>query len=107
MPRDAAARRRSRRTARASSRREHYIHTLGALNGIETVVLRYFNVFGPGQDPNSEYAAVVPKFVTAALDGRAPDDQRRRRRCRATSPTSTTSVEANMLAARVAVTVAA
>lgn len=51
---------------------EHYIHTLGALHGIETVVLRYFNVFGPGQDPNSEYAAVVPKFSTAVLQGRQP-----------------------------------
>ena len=51
---------------------EHYINTLGALNGIETVILRYFNVFGPGQDPNSEYAAVVPKFVTAALAGERP-----------------------------------
>jgi UDP-glucose 4-epimerase len=51
---------------------EHYIHTLGALHGIETVVLRYFNVFGPGQDPNSEYAAVVPKFATAVLRGEQP-----------------------------------
>jgi UDP-glucose 4-epimerase len=51
---------------------EHYIHTLGALRGIETVVLRYFNVFGPGQDPSSEYSAVIPRFVTAALEGRAP-----------------------------------
>ncbi len=51
---------------------EHYVHTLGELHGIETVVLRYFNVFGPGQDPESEYAAVVPKFVTAALRGTSP-----------------------------------
>ena len=36
------------------------------------MVLRYFNVFGPGQDPNSEYAAVVPKFVTAVLAGERP-----------------------------------
>jgi UDP-glucose 4-epimerase len=48
------------------------VHTLGALHGIETVVLRYFNVFGPGQDPNSQYAAVVPLFIMAALQGRAP-----------------------------------
>ena len=46
---------------------EHYVHTLGELHGIETVVLRYFNVFGPGQDPLSQYAAVVPLFITAAL----------------------------------------
>ncbi len=51
---------------------EHYIHTLGELRGVETVVLRYFNVFGPGQDPSSEYSAVIPKFVTAALNGTAP-----------------------------------
>jgi nucleoside-diphosphate-sugar epimerase len=38
--------------------------------GIETVALRYFNVFGPRQDPNSQYAAVVPRFVTAIKEGR-------------------------------------
>jgi UDP-N-acetylglucosamine/UDP-N-acetyl-alpha-D-glucosaminouronate 4-epimerase len=51
---------------------EHYVHALGELHGIETVVLRYFNIFGPGQDPNSAYAAVVPRFVTAALRGETP-----------------------------------
>ena len=51
---------------------EHYLHTLGQLHGIQTIVLRYFNVFGPGQDPASDYAAVVPRFVTAVLDGRRP-----------------------------------
>jgi len=51
---------------------EQYVRTLGELHGIETVTLRYFNVFGPGQDPQSEYAAVVPRFVTAVLDGRRP-----------------------------------
>jgi nucleoside-diphosphate-sugar epimerase len=51
---------------------EHYVHTLGDLHGVETVVLRYFNVFGPGQDPQSEYAAVIPRFATAALDNRPP-----------------------------------
>lgn len=38
-------------------------------SGLEAVVLRYFNVFGPRQDPNSEYAAVVPRFLTAAAAG--------------------------------------
>jgi len=38
--------------------------------GLETVCLRYFNVFGPRQDPQSEYAAVIPKFITAALAGK-------------------------------------
>lgn len=51
---------------------EHYVHTLGELHGIETAALRYFNVYGPGQDPGSEYAAVVPRFITAMLDGRRP-----------------------------------
>jgi UDP-glucose 4-epimerase len=51
---------------------EKYLHTLGTLHGIETIALRYFNVFGPGQDPASEYAAVVPRFVTAVLEGRRP-----------------------------------
>ena len=49
---------------------EGYVHTLGALNGIETIVLRYFNIFGPGQDPESQYAAVIPRFITAAMAGR-------------------------------------
>jgi UDP-glucose 4-epimerase len=40
--------------------------------GLETVALRYFNVFGPRQDPKSEYAAVIPKFITAALAGKQP-----------------------------------
>jgi UDP-glucose 4-epimerase len=51
---------------------EHYVHSLGALQGIETVALRYFNVYGPGQDPESAYAAVVPRFITAALRGDRP-----------------------------------
>jgi UDP-glucose 4-epimerase len=51
---------------------EHYVHTLGRLHGVETVSLRYFNVFGPGQDPASEYAAVVPRFITAVLRGDRP-----------------------------------
>ena len=51
---------------------ELYVHALGEAMGIETVVLRYFNVYGLGQDPASEYAAVIPRFVTAVLDGRRP-----------------------------------
>ncbi|MGH2515740.1 MAG: NAD-dependent epimerase/dehydratase family protein, partial [Ktedonobacterales bacterium] len=42
------------------------------LFGLETVALRYFNVFGPRQDPKSEYAAVVPRFLTALLEGGRP-----------------------------------
>ena len=51
---------------------EHYLHALGAFHGVATVALRYFNVFGPGQDPVSEYAAVVPRFTTAVLNGTRP-----------------------------------
>jgi nucleoside-diphosphate-sugar epimerase len=40
--------------------------------GLETVALRYFNVFGPRQDPASEYAAVIPRFLTALLQKRRP-----------------------------------
>lgn len=40
--------------------------------GLETVCLRYFNVFGPGQSPRSQYAAVIPAFLAAALSGRTP-----------------------------------
>jgi UDP-glucose 4-epimerase len=40
--------------------------------GLETVCLRYFNVFGPRQDPRSEYAAVIPKFITAVLADQQP-----------------------------------
>lgn len=51
---------------------ELYVRTMGMLHGVQTVTLRYFNVFGPGQDPRSEYAAVVPRFITAILEGRRP-----------------------------------
>lgn len=40
--------------------------------GLETVSLRYFNVFGPRQDPTSEYSAVIPLFITAVLEGQRP-----------------------------------
>lgn len=43
-----------------------------ALYDIDTVALRYFNVFGPRQDPNGEYAAVIPKFIQLMLDGERP-----------------------------------
>src|SRR5204862_2841866 len=48
---------------------EHYCHVYATAYGLETVSLRYFNIFGPRQDPRSEYAAVIPRFVTAALGG--------------------------------------
>ena len=48
---------------------EHYCRTFSHLYGLETVSLRYFNVFGPKQSPESKYAAVVPLFMRAALRG--------------------------------------
>ncbi|HAK95547.1 MAG TPA: LPS biosynthesis protein WbpP [Planctomycetes bacterium] len=48
---------------------EHYAEAYFRLFGLETVSLRYFNVFGPRQDPRSHYAAVIPRFITAALAG--------------------------------------
>jgi len=51
---------------------EGYCRAFFAIYGLETVALRYFNVFGPRQDPLSEYAAVVPRFITALLEGRPP-----------------------------------
>lgn len=51
---------------------EHYCHAFSATYGFETVALRYFNVFGPRQDADSPYSAVIPLFVTALLSGRRP-----------------------------------
>lgn len=51
---------------------ELYCQAFTSTYGLETVVLRYFNVFGPRQDPNSEYSAVIPLFVTAMLAGKCP-----------------------------------
>ncbi len=51
---------------------EHYLRIFCELYGLETVSLRYFNVFGPNQDPNSEYSAVIPRFIKAFLTGTPP-----------------------------------
>jgi nucleoside-diphosphate-sugar epimerase len=50
---------------------EHYCQVFAGAYDLETVCLRYFNVFGPRQDPASEYAAVIPRFVTAGLAGKS------------------------------------
>lgn len=49
---------------------EYYCKVFSEIYGLETVSLRYFNVFGPRQDPKSEYAVVVPIFINSALNGR-------------------------------------
>jgi nucleoside-diphosphate-sugar epimerase len=51
---------------------ELYCAVFDRLYGLSTVGLRYFNVFGPRQDPQSQYAAVVPIFITRLLGGEAP-----------------------------------
>jgi len=51
---------------------ELYCETFARSFGIETVCLRYFNVFGPNQDPNSQYAAAIPAFVSRMLKGQPP-----------------------------------
>jgi len=47
---------------------EQYCKLYFELYGLETISLRYFNVFGPGQDPHSEYSAVIPKFINCLLN---------------------------------------
>ncbi len=51
---------------------EQYCQVFYTVYGLETVALRYFNVFGPRQDPNSPYSAVIPLFIKAMLAGESP-----------------------------------
>ncbi|MDZ7317130.1 MAG: SDR family oxidoreductase [candidate division KSB1 bacterium] len=51
---------------------EHYCRVFSQVYGLETISLRYFNVFGPRQNPFSQYAAVIPKFIHAMLRGERP-----------------------------------
>jgi len=51
---------------------EQYCRLFYQLYGLETISLRYFNIFGPKQDPNSLYSAVIPKFIDALLQGHPP-----------------------------------
>ena len=51
---------------------EQYARAFWSVYGLETVSLRYFNVFGPRQDPNSQYSGVVPRFMRLALEGEEP-----------------------------------
>ena len=77
---------------------ERYCVSFARVYPLETVALRYFNVFGPNQDPTSQYAAVVPRFITAVADGHAVpiygDGEQRRDFTYVTNV-----VEANLLAA--------
>ena len=51
---------------------EKYCQVFARIYGLHTVALRYFNVFGPRQDPTSQYSAVIPKFITAILNNKQP-----------------------------------
>jgi UDP-N-acetylglucosamine/UDP-N-acetyl-alpha-D-glucosaminouronate 4-epimerase len=51
---------------------ESYCRAFCEVYGLQTVALRYFNVFGPRQDPHSQYAAVIPRFILAFLANQAP-----------------------------------
>jgi len=58
--------------AAAKQAAESYCRSFGIAYGLETVALRYFNVFGARQDPSSQYAAVIPNFITALMAGQPP-----------------------------------
>jgi UDP-glucose 4-epimerase len=77
---------------------EHLLTVFASIYGIETVSLRYFNVFGARQDPTSQYAAVIPNFITAAIENKRPtvfgDGEQTRDFCYIDN-----TVEANLLAA--------
>ncbi|MDZ4120900.1 MAG: SDR family oxidoreductase [Candidatus Cloacimonadaceae bacterium] len=51
---------------------ERYCQVFSVLYGLETVSLRYFNVFGPRQDPTSQYSAVIPKFIKMIMNDKEP-----------------------------------
>jgi nucleoside-diphosphate-sugar epimerase len=51
---------------------ENYCHTFSKKFGLETVSLRYFNVFGPRQNPESKYSAVIPALLSRMLNGKSP-----------------------------------
>jgi nucleoside-diphosphate-sugar epimerase len=49
---------------------EHFCRVFASAYGLSTICLRYFNIYGPHQDPQASYAAVIPRFITACLDGK-------------------------------------
>src|SRR3954447_19276914 len=78
---------------------EGYCRAFFNVYGLETVALRYFNVFGPRQDPQSQYSAVIPKFITAVLDGEPPTIHGDGKQSRDFTYIDN-AVDANLLAAR-------
>jgi nucleoside-diphosphate-sugar epimerase len=82
---------------------EFYCSVFYKVFGLETISLRYFNVFGPFQDPTSQYAAAIPAFVTAILKGKQPTVYGDGEQSRDFTYVDNV-VEANLLAARVSKT---
>jgi nucleoside-diphosphate-sugar epimerase len=82
---------------------EYYCSVFSGVFGLETVALRYFNVFGPYQDPASQYAAAIPAFVTAILKDQPPTIYGDGEQSRDFTYIDNV-VEANLLAARAAKT---
>ena len=80
---------------------EVYCQTWGKAFGVPTISLRYFNVYGPAQDPSSEYATVMPKFVLACLTGERPTIHGTGEQARDFTYIDD-AVEGNLLAARAA-----
>ena len=80
---------------------EVYCQTWGKAFGVPTISLRYFNVYGPAQDPSSEYATVMPKFVLACLTGESPTIHGTGEQARDFTYIDD-AVEGNLLAARAA-----
>jgi UDP-glucose 4-epimerase len=79
---------------------EYYCSVFTRVFGLETISLRYFNVFGPNQDPKSQYAAAIPAFVTAILKDQPPTIYGDGEQSRDFTYIDNV-VEANLLAARV------
>jgi UDP-glucose 4-epimerase len=80
---------------------EHYCAAFSEVYGLETVRLRYFNVFGPRQPPDSPYAAVIPRFLEAMVAGKSPTIYGDGRQSRDFTFV-TDIVQANLLAAKAA-----
>lgn len=78
---------------------EHYCRVFTLNYGLETVSLRYFNIFGPRQDPESDYAAVVPKFIVTLLAKQRPTVYGDGKQTRDFTYVAN-AVEANLLACR-------
>jgi nucleoside-diphosphate-sugar epimerase len=78
---------------------EYYCSVFSNVYGLETISLRYFNVFGPYQDPASQYAAAIPAFVTAILKNEPPTIYGDGEQSRDFTYVDTV-VDANLLAAR-------